>query len=220
MRRTSIRNRLLRGVVATSLAAGTLAACSTDTAGVTAPAASGALAGSESGALDAAIDSVLEVASSLTRATALTRKVPLSGTLAAAAVITPERGGVLELHDAGLTVTVPPSAVSAPMVIWVSARPGKLVAYEFGPHGTQFNVPIRVKQDLKPTSWYRLVDRSQVEAGYFKDASQIDATTGTAMIDEFLPIELTQAASRLEFDVSHFSGYLLSTGKTCRTCTY
>ena len=207
---TNVRIR----VAALLFAASMLAACSTDTAGVTAPPAAASLSDTRLGSITSTVDSLMSVASSLSQATALTRKVPLSGTLVAATVITPERGGVLALRDAGLTVTVPAGAVNQAMVIWVSARPGTLVAYEFGPHGTQFNVPIRVKQDLKPTSWYKLVDRSQVEAGYFKDASQIDATTGRATIDEFIKAELIPQASRLEFNVSHFSGYLLSTGRT------
>ena len=209
---TNVRFRL----AALLVAACTLAACSTDTAGVTAPPPTASLTGAALSTVGSIVDSVVSQASSLGQATALTRKLPLSGTLAAAAVITPTQGGVLALRDAGLTVTVPAGAVNEPMVIWVSARPGKLVAYEFGPHGTQFNVPIRVKQDLKPTSWYKLVDRSQVEAGYFKDASQIDGTTGRATIDEFIRAELTTSASRLEFNVSHFSGYLLSTGRVTR----
>lgn len=186
-------------VAALLLAATPLAACSPAGAGVTAPAGGPSLA---------------VAGPTAERVVALTRKEPLPGGITASVYVTPERGGTLIIREAGLTVTVPAGAVSAPTVITAAAHAGKLVAYDFGPHGTRFLVPIRVKQELKPTSWYKLVDRSQVEAGYFQDASQIDVTTGSATIDEFLPVELTQSGNRLEFDVVHFSGYLLSTGRS------
>jgi hypothetical protein len=208
----SVRTRL----AALLLAATSLAACSTDRAGVTAPA--GASLG-VAGAHDAALDSVKESHSQALEATALTRKSGLDQDQYAAAYIDPKRGGTLEIKSAGLSVNVPAGAVSAPMIIWVKAPAGNLVSYEFGPHGTQFLLPLTVRQDLRPTGWYKLLDRSQVEVGYFKDPAQVDRLTGRAMIDEFLPITVQSKANRIEFQILHFSGYLLSTGKTCKPCT-
>ena len=210
---TNVRFRL----AALLLAAAPLAACSTDRAGATAPASLGVADVADDA--HAALDSAGGPLAELIEATALTRKSPLDQDQYAAAYVDPKRGGTLEIKSAGLSVTIPAGAVSEPMILWVKAPAGNLVSYEFGPHGTQFLVPLHVRQDLRPTSWYKLVDRSRVEAGYFKHPSQVDRQTGRATIDEFLPITLETQANRIDFQIHHFSGYLLSTGKTCRTCT-
>jgi len=74
---------------------------------------------------------------------------------------------------------------------------------------------VRGRQDLTPTNWSRISDRSQFEAGYFKDKSQIDDASGTALVDEFLPADATTTTNRADFDITitHFSGDLLSTGR-------
>jgi len=153
------------------------------------------------------------VAPSASRAFALTRKQPLKDSIVVSAVIDPKRGGTISIPAAGLDVTFPNNAVTVPTTVTVTALAGHLVAYEFGPHGTTFNAPVRVRQDLTPTNWYRLYDRSQFEAGYFKDKSQIDPATGTALIDEFLPVDATTTKNKADFRITHFSGYLLSTGR-------
>jgi hypothetical protein len=192
-------------------AAVTLGACATDRPGVTAPA--GASAG-VAALSEEALDSVGGTVAELLQATTLTRKIALEADEWGAVYIDPKTGGSLELKQAGLSVSVPAGAVSQPMIIWAKAQAGTLVAYEFGPHGTQFLVPIKVKQDLKPTSWYKLVDRSQVEVGYFKEPSQVDHASGKARIDEFFPIDAVTQQNKIEFRIHHFSGYLLSTGKS------
>jgi len=49
--------------------------------------------------------------------------------------------------------------------------------------------------------------------GYFKDGAQVDDAAGRAQIDEFLPVNVLLVGNKVQFKVSHFSGYLLSTGR-------
>lgn len=197
--------------VAALLCAGMLAACSTDQPGVTGPASADVIGAADT-LVGTVLESVVEQVAPV-EAAALTRKIVLGQDQFASATISPTRGGVLQLQPAGLTVVVPPGAVSRPTVIWAKARRGNLVAYEFGPHGTQFQVPITMTQDMKPTSWYSLLDRSALEVGYFKDGAQVEDASGRAQIDEFLPVNVLLVGNKVQFKVSHFSGYLLSTGR-------
>lgn len=208
-----LKAHLRASLAALLLATGALAGCSSDRPGATEPQ-------TPSGDL---VSSTIEMADSLAagllepvEATALTRKLQLPQDQWASAFVSPTRGGVLQLQPAGLTVVIPPGAVSRSMVIWAKARRGSLVAYEFGPHGTQFLVPITMTQDLKPTSWYSGLDPSAVSVGYFKDGAQVDDAAGRARIDEFLPIKVLTSGNKVQFEVRHFSGYLLSTGRSNR----
>jgi hypothetical protein len=146
-------------------------------------------------------------------ASSLTRKAPLTSVYADTVYVTPRTSGVLELPSAGLTVTVPRGAVRRPMYLWVKALPGSAVAYEFGPHGTTFDVPLQAKQNLKPTGWATLADDSELEVGYFAAAPQVNTVTGDALVNEFLPVDAVSSQGRAEFRIWHFSGYLLSTGR-------
>jgi hypothetical protein len=95
----------------------------------------------------------------------------------------------------------------------VAARAGDLVAYEFQPHGTVFAKPIQLTQDLKGTSFYKLDNHGTVEAAYFASPEQLDEGTDTALVDEFLPVSADLTNAKLKFDVGHFSGYMLSSGR-------
>ena len=59
-----------------------------------------------------------------------------------------QKGGWFSIPEAGLYIFVPANAVSAPLTISAKALTGDLMAYEFGPHGTKFNVPLQMYQDL------------------------------------------------------------------------
>lgn len=141
--------------------------------------------------------------------TVATRLVPLEQELSASAVIGPA-GGTLQLPEAGLRVTVPRNAVATDVTFTVKALPGAMLAYEFGPHGTVFRTPLRVEQDIKEVL---LPADESVVAGYFpeQDDLLVDEVVGT--INEKLPAQLDVAGSKVRFDVSHFSGYLIATGK-------
>ena len=142
--------------------------------------------------------------------TVLSRAVPLAQGYSASKVIGPE-GGTLELPAAGLRVTVPRSAVPAAITFTVTALPGAMIAYEFGPHGTTFRYPLQVEQDIRGIV---IPQGESLVAGYFPDQADllVDDVVGT--IEERLPAQLDAAAARVRFDVTHFSGYLVASGRT------
>ena len=119
------------------------------------------------------------------------------------------RGGTLEIREAGVSVRVPPHAVSEAMTITMTARAGNLVAFEFSPHGVQFAKPLKVELDLKNTTMFAA--DQPLSAGYFPRTSAINDELGTALIEEVLP---TRRSGRwLSFEIVHFSGYLVSSGR-------
>src|SRR5215203_3992496 len=75
----------------------------------------------------------------------VTRDTPLAATQSASATIGIS-GGQISLPGVGLTVIVPAFAVTSSTTITVTAVAGNAVAYEFAPHGLQFNVPVVVRQ--------------------------------------------------------------------------
>lgn len=150
----------------------------------------------------------------LVSATVLTRVVPLGTTYTASAVIG-SAGGRVSLPQTGLTLTVPKGAVSRPTTFTVTAPAGRGVWYEFGPSGAQFPVPLTVTQDLRftlLTSLTTLFTAPKLEAAYFVEGTQ-DAATGTALVKEFMPIALDTRRMQASFQVHHFSGYMVSTGR-------
>lgn len=155
----------------------------------------------------------LEVVSPARLAGALSRPLPLAVDVVASQTIGPE-GGSFGIPAVGLRVIVPPKAVSTPTNFSVRALRGALVAYDFAPHGATFNVPLEVRQDLRTTTWYTLPSLATLEAGYFSSLNQVDFVNREALIDEFLPVTADlHGAKVFKFQVRHFSGYLLSTGR-------
>jgi hypothetical protein len=126
------------------------------------------------------------------------------------------RGGEFELPFAGLHVAVPSGAVSEPLTISVRVIAGDLVAYDFAPHGTTFDQPLEIQQSLKGTNWYKLDRTAQLEAAYFGDVEQLDHVTKQAQVTELLPVRVQVRTASVRFLVTHFSGYLVSSGRTAR----
>jgi hypothetical protein len=152
-----------------------------------------------------------EIVDPAVTASVLLRSRPLTKDMRAIIPVGPA-GASFFVPNSGLRITVPPNAVSAPIWLTVTAKRGNLVAYEFGPHGTVFNVPIVITQDLSNTLWRG--HEASFEAGYFAGAEQLDAVAGKALINEFLPVQLDAAAQRVSVEVKHFSGYVIATGRT------
>jgi hypothetical protein len=124
------------------------------------------------------------------------------------------RGGVHELTSAGLRITIPSGAVTEPVTISVHIIAGDLVAYDFSPHGMTFEQPIEIQQSLKGTNWYKLDRDAQLEAGYFADLQQLDHAAKQAQVSELLPVAVQVRTASVRFLVMHFSGYLVSSGRT------
>ncbi len=144
----------------------------------------------------------------------LKRTPPLKTVETRTLSITPTRGGTITLPTAGLTVTVPVGAIrTGTLTITVRAIAGKSVAYDFQPHGTVFAKPLTLTQDLGKTSWKQLGNVT-LYGGYYP--GEVDDANSLATITESFPIRITTDAKkvvRATFDIWHFSGYVLSTGR-------
>ena len=149
----------------------------------------------------------------------MSRQGGLSQDLTASAVIGP-KGGELRLQSAGLRLIVPRGAVSAPTTFSVTALAGSVVAYEFEPHGAKFAVPLTIQQtifnngpDSADPNTYKF------EAGHFLSRSDLDNTAELGVVNELLPTRVEKGKGKITFSVTHFSGYLLASGRTGTTQT-
>ncbi|HXT18746.1 MAG TPA: hypothetical protein VN706_24185 [Gemmatimonadaceae bacterium] len=118
-------------------------------------------------------------------------------------------GGELRLPQAGLTLVVPPGAVSKVTHFSVTSTGGKLVAYNFEPHGTKFSVPLVLRQDLRGT-----IRKSggNIIGAYFADDSQLDPFGGVSFVNETLNATIDSILGEAELQIWHFSGYMLAWG--------
>jgi hypothetical protein len=139
------------------------------------------------------------------------RKRPLRSDRTESKVIGP-KGGSISIPEAGLKVIVPEGAISRPVAFSVTAIGGKLVAYEFEPHGTHFAVPLRVEQKKDRII---LPAGGDPTAGYFSDRQELDDNSSVGVIEEERPVlDLVSAEGKvLVFSVEHFSGYLVASGR-------
>ena len=119
-------------------------------------------------------------------------------------------GGQISIPSAGVTLTVPSGAVDYPTVFTMTALAGRSVAYEFGPAGMTFKKPLTIKQDLSVTTVDPgLLSKLKFSGGYFK--SRGDLIGGLlAIIYELLPASASSWNNTVQFNVSHFSGYLIA----------
>lgn len=154
----------------------------------------------------------LEVVRPPVLASTLDRHMSLDGILWVTQVIGPE-GGEFKIKAAGLKVEVPAGAVSEPTLFTAVALPGDAYAYAFGPHGKQFAKPLHMQQDLPNKALDRLPHGTRLEIAYFASTSQLDQTVGEVVVNEFLPVAVDVKRSKLTWDVSHFSGYVVSSGR-------
>lgn len=151
-----------------------------------------------------------------TTVTALTRDVPLATSQTRSFSVS-RSGGEFIWKEMGLRVTVPADAFKGkPLTITVTALAGDVVAYDFGPDGQRFDRPLEVRQDLRGTNFWRLGKDAQVVGAYFKSHLQVSDATNTAVIDAFEPTEVDLTNSHVRFQVTHFSGYMVSTGRKDR----
>jgi hypothetical protein len=144
-------------------------------------------------------------------ATSLERRQALADTVSATFAVTKD-GGTFTLPGTGLTIWVQANTVSAEFPLTVKALPGKVVAYQFGPHGTKFPKSLIMIQDLKGTN-YNARTNATFEAGYFGSLGDLDATAGTALIKERLQSTFDAESGNFYFAVNHFSGYMVSWGR-------
>ena len=155
-------------------------------------------------------------------ATVATAMVNVSGLLRAAPVIFPvtrsrtfdRNGGQLDIPELGFSLKVPAGAFPGQtLTISVTAGRGRMVAYNFEPHGTTFLKPLTISQQLQGTNgMLGQMIRTDLAGGYFKNDTQLNTMTNSATIDEAFGIVFTGTTA--SFDITHFSGYMVSTGRS------
>ena len=180
------------------------AACSTETATAPQVTAKNGLLGDVVGGVVGTATGLLSPAKVLTRdvaVPAITRSFTFT-----------RAGGSINIPEAGLIVDVPAEAIpTSSLTITVTVLPGKSIAYDFQPHGTQFRRPLTFRQELNGTSWDASTFRGTLNGGYFKNTAQVDLLRGLALVDEILPITVRLHEAR--FNINHFSGYMVSSGR-------
>ena len=126
------------------------------------------------------------------------------------------RGGRLEVSEAGFTLDVPAGAVAEPTAFRVTALAGELLAYEFGPSGSTFAVPLAATQDLRVTNVHRLPKRATLGLGYFASPADVDPVMGTATIAQEMTGTVHPGGRSATFPIPHFSGWIIHwrSGKT------
>jgi len=122
-------------------------------------------------------------------------------------------GGVISLPAAGLRVTFPPGAVAEPVDVTVSTASAKRVAYEFEPHGLIFARPVLVEQVLTGTSAANDAALRRALVATYLATGFVDQTDGAIVADEVLPLRFDTKGRVASFEVTHFSGYQLASGR-------
>lgn len=119
-------------------------------------------------------------------------------------------GGTISIPEAGLTVRVPQGAVSSSTKFTVTAPAGRAIAYEFGPHGQQFEKALTFEQDLRVSTLREWQLRyAKLQGGYFADGGLL-AGLLRAVVQELLPALVDTTDMKVRFDMKHFSGYLVA----------
>jgi len=141
-----------------------------------------------------------------TQITAAFWRVPLEREISVLAYIGPE-GGTVELPETGLRLVVPADVVAARTPFRVTARAGRIAAYEFEPDGSTFTPALRVEQD--PARLAPPPDRggrpARMQLGYYEDPSVIDEAAGVATVAE---VHRHLEGAETAFAVPHFSDYV------------
>ncbi len=120
-------------------------------------------------------------------------------------------GGELRIPSAGVTLTVPEGALLEPTLITMTVRAGRLLAYDFQPHGLVFAKPLILTQQLRGTST-SLLEAPLLQLGYYEDPSLLDETTGWVSQSFAGTVDVRRWSFSAR--IPHFSGYLIGVGRT------
>ena len=142
----------------------------------------------------------------------LRRNAPLTAEVSSTGVIGPE-GGEIALLGAGITLIVPPGALSESVEITVHAPIGDAVAFQFAPHGLVFDLPASIQVDSRVTNADRFLDETE------RGGSALDRIMGVYFSGDpevgVEPLENLDAylqSGSIVFDIDHFSGYACASG--------
>jgi hypothetical protein len=139
------------------------------------------------------------------------RTTPLAQDEVVSRVVGP-LGGTITLPRSGLTVVVPVGALTSSVEITVTAPAGDLVGYLFAPHGLVFRKPVIATQKVAGTDIGLLGSVLDPPfAAYFQGGllPQVQAL-------EILRLNLLGLLGLVQFDIAHFSGYVIATDRSTR----
>lgn len=130
------------------------------------------------------------------------------------------QGGTLPIPEAGIWVVFPagwmPLKPGETVKISLTALAGDHAAYLFEPHGLQFARPVWIYQDVRKTEAFRNpAQLSALRGAYFPDATLLGAD-GTALVEEIRSTEVDGLGGMIRFPVDHFSGYLVTSGRSAK----
>jgi len=124
-------------------------------------------------------------------------------------------GAISANRQAGLSINVPPGALSQKVHITVTVKAGNVYNYQFAPEGLQFALPVVVTQDVSDNSLIGSLlggllgsSKSAKGAYYSAPTLQYDPKTGTATVNELEPTVV--GGGLLSFQIRHFSGYTVA----------
>jgi hypothetical protein len=147
----------------------------------------------------------------------LKRLTPLPSDISQSMVIGPA-GGSINIQAAGGKIDFPPGALAAPTLITMTAFAGPDVAYDFQPHGLTFAQPVKIQQTVAGTwaaAYPTLLDG--MHGSYYGtslDNAWVDKGKYFAHVDENELGYVDANRSQIKFYIGHFSGYMLSCGRT------
>lgn len=125
-------------------------------------------------------------------------------------------GGTVSANStAGLSVTVPPGALSQTVRITVTVKAGNVYNYQFQPEGLQFAAPVTVTQNISNNSLLSSLlggltgTSTNIRGAYYSASTlQYDPSTGQATVNELEPT--VAIPGYVSFQIKHFSGYVLA----------
>jgi len=121
---------------------------------------------------------------------------PLAQDVTVSKLCDPSMDCTLSIDAIGAYLTVPINVLDAPTVITMTAVAGTEVNFVFGPHGTQFKKPVKIKVDQEKTNG--------------KGRSFVALYWGNDLDDVLETIPVKQYRKYLLFETDHFSGYAIA----------
>ena len=150
---------------------------------------------------------------------------PLGAAVSASEVIGPS-GGDIKISELGFKISFPAGAVAKKTLITATAIAGGEVAYSFEPHGITFQAPAKIMQDLRLTTAFGdEAVLSALKRGYFSEqwsSTLLEGSSSKVKVKEVENADIDHTPSAngrfVRFEVRHFSGYLLASGRQSRAC--
>ncbi len=144
----------------------------------------------------------------------LRRTVPLPHDMSDTREIENDKGGCLEVDQAGIEVCIPKGALpggnNAEIEITLTALAGDKVAFVFSPH-IEFTKPVEIEIDVEDTEAEYLMYNGTPDgllAGFVGVYYTGDGAVGGVTTEETFPVYFDE--DELEFETDHFSGYAMA----------